>query len=220
MRASLVLLGTLAYFTYLYGTYSLKVAYNELFLVYVALFGLSLYAFVSLFGAFNSGRIAPRFSADTPRRLPAWFMFATGIVAGAIWLEAPIRSLVTGETPSPLMGSTTLITHALDLAIVVPAAVLAGYKILRGESIGYLIAFSLLVLEAMLLPLLALQTVFQLNAGVTIPPEAIIGVFAGFTVLSVGAIWVLELLLRSITEVDSHSRSGLPASGPTRPRRI
>jgi hypothetical protein len=43
---------------------------------------------------------------------------------------------------------------------------------LRHESIGYLNAFSLLVVDVMLLPLMAFQTVVLLKAGVEIPLEA------------------------------------------------
>ena len=42
----LLLTGTLGFFLYTYMSMSMLTAYNALFLVYVALFGLSLYAFI------------------------------------------------------------------------------------------------------------------------------------------------------------------------------
>ena len=46
LRGKLLLTGTLGFFLYTYMSMSMLAAYNALFLVYVALFGLSLYAFV------------------------------------------------------------------------------------------------------------------------------------------------------------------------------
>jgi hypothetical protein len=197
-RANLTLLGALGYFLYLYCTFSLKLAYNSLFLVYVALFGSSLWAFILHFS--TTARWTP--VAPMPRRLPALFMLATGVITGVIWLEAPIRSVVTGEPPVGLGALATLVTHALDLAIIIPAAMLSGLLILRGQSVGYLIAFSLLVLEASLLPLMVFQTIFQLQAGVTFTAREVVGLFTGFTVLSAGATVVLVTLLRNIPAID------------------
>jgi hypothetical protein len=73
--------GTLSYFLYVYASYVLgAVAYNELFLLYVALFSASLYAFVLAFTSIDPQALGSRFSARMPRRGPAIFMFASGLV--------------------------------------------------------------------------------------------------------------------------------------------
>src|SRR5262249_49860150 len=46
LRARVVWLGALGYLVYSYGMYALGVAWNPFFLVYVALFGLSLFGFI------------------------------------------------------------------------------------------------------------------------------------------------------------------------------
>ena len=46
LRGQLLLTGTLGFFLYTYMSMATLTSYNQLFLVYVALFGLSLYAFI------------------------------------------------------------------------------------------------------------------------------------------------------------------------------
>ena len=59
---------------------------------------------------------------------------------------------------------------------------------------------SLLVLEVMLAPLLAAQTISQLWAGVSFPAGQIVGPIAGFATVALIAIWVLVAILRTISE--------------------
>jgi hypothetical protein len=201
LRGGLLLLGALTWFLYTYASYALgPVAYNELFLLYVALFSASLFALVLAFRSFDVRALRSHFSARLPRRGPAIFMFVSALVTLLVWLIAPITALVQGEPPERLDTYTTLFTNALDLAIIVPIVFLAGVLILRGDPLGYLIAFPLLILEAFLAPMIAAQTVSQLRAGVTFPPGQIVGPVGGFATIAVVAIWVIVVLLRNVSD--------------------
>src|SRR3954471_1587532 len=70
--------------------------------------------------------------------------------------------------------------------------------ILRRVPEGHLLAVSLLVLEAMLAPLIAAQTVSQLAAGVTFTPAEVAGPMAGFLLIAGAASWFLVGQLRSL----------------------
>lgn len=196
-RGRLLLLGVLGYLLYSSASYALgAVAYNPLFLLYVAYFSASLFAFVLTFADFARHRGAALFSDDIPRRLPGIFMVASSIATLGIWLIEPIAALRSGDFPAGLGTYTTLFTHAFDLAIIVPAALIAGVMILRGRPLGYVVASSLLVLEALLLPLITVATVMQVSAGVTFTSAEMVGPIAGFTLLAVVAIAVLRIILR------------------------
>lgn len=67
---------------------------------------------------------------------------------------------------------TTQFTHALDLAVIAPAAVASGVLILRARPLGCLIAASLLVLEALLLPSITIGTVAQVRLGLSFTTAA------------------------------------------------
>jgi hypothetical protein len=207
----LLLTGTLVWFLYVYASLALGTAYNNLFLLYVALFSAALGAFVLAFGSIDLQALPAQVSSRLPRRGLAFFMVGSGVVTLGVWIEAPVSALIKRQPPSVIEHSTTLFTHALDLAVIVPAAILAGVLILRRAPLGYLMAFSLLILEVLLAPMIALQTAFQLQAGVTFTTAEIVGPIGGFVVIALIAIWFLVALLRTIG-VDE---SALQWSGAT-----
>ncbi|CAN5854184.1 hypothetical protein BH23GEM7_BH23GEM7_18200 [soil metagenome] len=213
IRGGLLLSGALTYFLYVYATLSLGVAYNDLFIGYVAIFSASLFAFVLSFRAIQP--LGSRFSERLPRRGIAAFLFAAGLLTLAVWLEAPVRSLLGREPPTLLAGYTTLVTHALDLAIIVPAVFLAGVLLLRRDARGYLIAFPLLVLIVMLVPVITAQTVSQLRAGISLTAAEVIGPIGGFLVLGTIAMWIVARLLLDVGRPAAEQ----PATMPGRPRK-
>ena len=78
LRGRLLLTGTLGFFLYTYMSMSMLAAYNSLFLVYVALFGLSLYAFILCMLSFDLADLPGHFSDNLPRGWMAGFMFVNG----------------------------------------------------------------------------------------------------------------------------------------------
>lgn len=207
LRGGLLLLGTLGYFLYIYASLALKAAYNPLFLLYIALFSASLFAFVRLFTAFDRQKLLAHFSPAMPRRGPAIFMLASGLVTLVVWLAPLLSALLQNRPPALLASYTTTVTDVLDLGIITPATFIAAWLIFRRDSLGYLIACSLLVLEIMLAPMIGLQTVFQLSAGVTYTPAEIIGPMAGFIILALFALWVLAAILHHISETPPAAQS-------------
>ena len=219
LRGRLLLPGVLGYFLYVYATLSVGTAYNDLFLVYVLLFAASLFAVVRSFTAVDRRTLAACVSPRLPRRAPAAFMFLAGGVTLAIWLIDPLSALLQGGAPALLGNDTTLVTHALDLAIIVPTAFLAGVLILRRAPAGYLIALALLVLIAMLAPVIAAQTLSQRAAGVSFTTAEIVGPISGFAFMGLGALLLIAVLLRTIA-AERHPAVSPYAAGPTRSSRL
>ncbi|HMM41245.1 MAG TPA: hypothetical protein PKA95_05035, partial [Thermomicrobiales bacterium] len=176
----------------------LTVALNGLFLVYVALFSASLWALILTARSFDVDALAARISQAMPRRALGIFLLASAAITLTIWLMEPLAALVTGDVPGVLQTWSTLFTNALDIAIIVPAVAVAGWLVLRGDALGYLIALPLLVLESLLAPMIVAQTISQLEAGYEFTTAEIVGPVAGFTVLAVLAIWFLTATLRNI----------------------
>ena len=83
----ILLTGVLAYFLYYGASLGLGTAYNRLFLVYIALFSASFYAFILAFTAFDLGSLAERISPHFPRRGAAIFMIVVGLGLALIWLS-------------------------------------------------------------------------------------------------------------------------------------
>ena len=198
LRGALLLLGALAYFLYVYATLALSAAYNDLFLVYVALFSASLFALALVGASVDRVALHARSSPGVPRRGPAAFMFGSGIVTLLVWLGPLVAARLAGQPPKLLDSYATMVTHALDLAVITPLCFVAGRLLLRRAVLGYLIAFPLLGLIVLLGPALAAQTATQLAAGVAFAPPEVAGPIGGFGLLGMLAVWVMVALLRHV----------------------
>lgn len=196
VRGGLLLTGTLAYFLYLYASLALSTAYNEAFLIYVALFSASFFAFVPSFA--YARPVASRFSDRLPRRAIAAFMLASGSVTAVVWLAPLLASIARGEPPELLESYTTMVTEVLDLGVIVPATLVSGALLLRRDPLGYLVALPLLVLIVLLGPGITAATVSQASAGVSFTTAQIVGPITGFLVLGLVAVGILVLLLRDV----------------------
>jgi hypothetical protein len=200
LRGGLLLTGVLGFFLYVYLSMAFGAAYNSLFLVYVALFSASFFPLVLLMNSIDLQALPAQVLARLPRRGPAIFMFAGGLVTLFVWLSPLVSAVIEGRPPDLLGHYTTPVTYAVDLAVITPATIVSGALILRRKPVGYLIAFPLLGLIVMLLPVIVLMTIFQVRAGVAFTPGQIVGPIAGFAVLGLFAMWVVVAILRHIPD--------------------
>ena len=151
LRGRLLLAGTLGFFLYTYMSMSMLTAYNSLFLVYVALFGLSLYAFILSMLSFDLTDLPRHFSAGLPRGWIAGILFAMGGFLFLAWMGRIVPSLLQNTTPA-LENTTTLVIQAMDLVLIMPLAILSGISLLRRTAWGYLLA-SVTVLKGLTMAL-------------------------------------------------------------------
>jgi hypothetical protein len=199
-RGALLLTGVLAYFLYVYASMALGAAYNPLFLVYVALFSASFFAFVGALASIDRQALPSHVSPRMPRRGLAYFLFACGLMTLFVWLGPLLVALLQGQPPLLLDSYTTMVTYALDLALITPATFLSGVLLLRGASLGYLVAVPLLGVLVLLGPGFAVGTVNQLSAGVPFTPGQVVGPIVGFSVLSLAALGFLFVILRHVSD--------------------
>jgi hypothetical protein len=135
-----------------------------------------------------------------PRRFPSFLLFACGALTAFVWLSPIISSLASGEPPDRLDSYTTLMTYALDLAIITPSTFIAGYLILRRFAFGYLMAFALFGIIIMLAPGIFASTVSQVRAEVEFTAGEMVGPVAGFVVLGWMAFWATAEILRRLPD--------------------
>jgi hypothetical protein len=169
LRGLLMRAGALAYFAYTYLLMSLGGSYNELFLVYVALFSASAFGFILSLASVDAGTLREQFSPRFGRRPVGWALIGFGALLALMWLGRIVPALLTGKTPPGLEIYSTLFVQAGDLGIVIPTAVLAGALLVRDQAFGYLLAPVMLVMaSAFGLALLAMAASMTI-AGVEIP---------------------------------------------------
>lgn len=139
LRGRLLLTGTLGFILYTYMSMSALASFNVLFVVYVVLFALSMYAFILCMMSFDLQDLPRNFSENLPRGWIAGLMFVVAGFFALAWLGRIFAALQPDTVPA-LENTTTMVIQFMDLGLIAPAAVLGGILILRRSAWGYLLA--------------------------------------------------------------------------------
>ena len=140
LRGKLLLGGLLFYFVYVYLMFTTGVAFNQLFLVYVAIFALSTVAFFLNLSDIDVTQLPAQISKHFPHWLFIGFTFAMSAILVFLWLGRIFPIMLTDQFPPDLAGLSTLESQGLDLGMVVPLALCAGILLIRRSPWGYLLA--------------------------------------------------------------------------------
>lgn len=139
LRGRLLLAGTLGFILYTYITMAFGAQYNALFLVYVALVSLSLFALVLVIMSFDLETLPAHFSERLPRGWIAGLLFFAATFLSLAWLGRVAATFAPGAIPA-LDNTTSMFIQVMDLGLVVPVCVLSGTLLLRRRPWGYLLA--------------------------------------------------------------------------------
>jgi len=149
-RASLVWVGTLLYLLYAYLVYSFALHFNDLFLVYVTILGLTSYAL-----AFAVDRLRP-YEAELPgppvSTLAGYTLTLIGASFALLWLSELLPAVIRREVPQSVLEAGLWVNpiHVIDLAVVLPGFILTGCMTLRGERSWMFFAGPWLVFSALM----------------------------------------------------------------------
>jgi hypothetical protein len=199
LRGGFLMASALAYYLYYGASLGLVVAYNNLFLVYLALFSASFFAFVLAFTAFDLPSLSARFSERLPLRGMAIFMFVVGIGVAFIWLSDVFSALSTNGVPEALGANISLITYTLDVGIIAPTCIVAGIQLLRRAPLGYLLTGVLTTMLTLIGAMVIGATIMQLRLGVEFTPGQMVGMIGSWIVMGGIAVWLSVVFLRNLS---------------------
>ena len=202
LRGRLLLSGTLGFILYTYITMCFGAAYNRLFLVYVALFSLSLYAFILSMMSFDLKTLPAQFSEKLPRGWIAGLLFFAAVFLSFAWLGRIAATFAPGSVPA-LENTTSMFIQAMDLGLIVPLCVLAGILLLRRSPWGYLLASVGMMKFLTMGTAVSLMGVNMARVGVPINAAEML-IFP--TITLVNMIMVI-ILLKNVTEQVPDERS-------------
>jgi hypothetical protein len=146
-RARLLWLGVLLFTVYNYVIYTLSVPFGPLFLLWVAVLGLSFYSLLGGVLTTDQRQAAACLQNRLASRVAGWALVIVAALFAALWLSEDVPALLSGSIPASVieLGIPTNVVHVLDLAFFLPGAAVCGILLLKGRSTGYLFAPAFLV---------------------------------------------------------------------------
>lgn len=147
LRAYLLWLGVLTFTVYNYVIYAFSVPFGPLFLLWVAVLGLSLYALIGGLTAMDHKAVESAFTSRGAITVIAWFLIVTALLFGFLWLSEDVPALLSGSRPQSVvdMALPTNPVHILDLAFFLPATIATGVMLLKKNPLAYIVAPALIV---------------------------------------------------------------------------
>jgi len=164
-----VWLGGLLYLIYAFAIYAFAVHFNSLFLIYVAVLGLSFYALVGTLLRLDFASVTGPLMDHPHRKGAGNLLVSIGVLFAILWLAEIVPHLLARTVPASL-AETALLTnpvHVLDLACLLPAMILVGILLHRQHPVGLLFAPPLLVFASTMG--LGILAIFALSAARHMP---------------------------------------------------
>lgn len=197
-RAEPVWIGMIVYTLYNYAYAAFGAAFNDAFLLHIALFSMSVFALACAIPNLDLAAIARTFRDAIGARTIGVFLVIVGAGQGGLWIFLVVRNAITGEVLHDIPVWGQHLVFALDLALLVPSLVLAGVLLARRRPFGFLLGTAMAVFGAVYQLNLMVASVFQDRADVAgvqaFAPESLF-----LTATFVAASVLLLLPRRSVT---------------------
>lgn len=147
LRAYLLWLGVLTFTVYNYVIYTFSIPFGSLFLLWVVVLGLSLYALIGGVVCIDHESVKASFKNQRALNIIAWFLIVVAILFGLLWLSEDVPALLSGNTPRSVvdMAIPTNPVHILDLGFFLPAVIVTGIMLLKRKPLAYTLAPAFMV---------------------------------------------------------------------------
>jgi len=147
-----ILAGTHLYLVYTFIIYCFNIHFNSLFLLYVAVLGLSFYSALNFLYRIIKENETSTSPPETTTRYCGIYFIVISVLFFITWMSRIVPPVVNAVTPGDLAvtGLFTNPVHVLDLAIFLPAFFMVGVSLLKRNPVSInlapvLLAFSMLM---------------------------------------------------------------------------
>ncbi len=171
--------GFLISILYYSATTVFGLAYSKMFLFYVALFSTALFTFI--ISVIDLGNTIQSVVDDKKHTGTAIFTIAAGCTA-LVWLMSILPTLFTNAPLDIIEVSTTEPTFVIDIGLIFPTCMLGGILLLKNNRWGYVLPPIMLIFLTVIAVTVVGQTVVQLQYGVIISIQQVIGYVGTFVV--------------------------------------
>lgn len=171
VRMCFMLGGILGYFLVSYLLYLAMGMYNEMYLIYVVLLGLSFFALFLIIRQLSQLKIPELFSQKTPYKFVGWFLVINALAIALLWLGVIVPPLIDGTIfPKELNHYTTLIVQGFDLGLFLPISFISGYLLIKRKFGGYLYSTIYVIFLSLLMTALTAKIIAMAMHGVNVIP--------------------------------------------------
>jgi hypothetical protein len=195
LRGRLVLSGAIGYFLVTYLFYMTMAMYNQMFLAYIGLLGLSFFALAFSLFSFDLEQLRKSITNEKLFKYVGYFLMSNSILIAMLWLSIILPAFIKGVVPNQVEHYTTLIVQGFDLGLLLPICFVSGWLAVRKNIYGYLYVIVNLILLVILMTALVSKIVFMANAGQNVIPVVFI-----IPVIDLLAIIFSFLLIRNISD--------------------
>ncbi len=177
LRGRIIWLGALAFMLYMWAHYAFGVAYNNFFLGYVALLGLSLFTLLSGVIRTDADRVFELLHDTVSTTVYAGALVVTGFGLVGLWLSEIIPALLADGLPTAIVqfGPEAAHTYVIDLGILVPSLIITAVWLRQDRPWGYVCTGVLLAFAALVAPTLTIVTVIDIQEGIEVSGPLLVG---------------------------------------------
>lgn len=184
LKGRFMLAGTLGYFLVTYLFFTVMGMYSIMFLGYVILAGASFFAFILTIVSFDTNQLPQLFTPATPVRTTGSFLICISFAIAMLWFSIIVPPLLDGSIiPVQAEHYTTLVVQGLDLAILLPSAMVAAVLFIRKKPFGFLLCPIYFVFLSLLMTALTSKVVAMSILGFNVIP--VIFIIPAFNVITI-----------------------------------
>jgi hypothetical protein len=189
MRAELAVAGLLGYFLYTYFSYAFLLEFNKWFLAYVAAFSCSLFSFVLILVRLTKSAPDSITLPQAPLSAGAILLILLAFALLFMWLSQLIPAMQGKSVRVIEESGGKPVIQALDLGIIVPAAIVIAIMAFR-QNPGGVVWLTVFLVKGITMALaIVSMTIFMARAGTSDTGGAI--VFSVFSALFIAVfIWL------------------------------
>lgn len=196
VKGHFLLTGIVGYFFVTYLFYTSMGMYNELFLVYVTLLGLTFFALFNLLISFKLENTSEYFSNRAPAKFTGGFLIFNSVAIALMWLGRVVPPLLDGSVyPVDLQHYTTMIVQGFDLGLLLPVSFVAGLLLFKKKPLGFLTGVPYIIFLSVLMTALSAKIIAMGINGVNIIPAVFI-----IPAINLATILCAVLMVKNIKE--------------------
>jgi hypothetical protein len=183
LKSKVLLTGLLGYFLTTYMFFTLMAMYNQLFILWVIILSLCFHSFFIMFSGIREEEFSGNVCLQIPSKWLGIFLIFCAISIGLLWLSIVVPAAINGTIPTQVEHYTTLIVQALDLAIGLPVAFIAGVLVINKRAFGFKLASVYIVFLSLLMIALNAKIVALASLGFNVVP--VIFIIPAFAIISI-----------------------------------